>query len=107
MTEVAQVPFRLPSQLWFTTAEAAAALGLSSSMVEKLYDEGKLTGHSHNAGKGRRKHRRILRVSLVTYAITTADYDADCIGTCLTEALPFLPKRTLMSLADTARRLAS
>jgi len=70
-----ELPFRVPPQDWFTLQQAARAIGLGESATEKLYDQGQLTGHSHNAGSGLRDHKRVLRVSLVAYLLRTADYE--------------------------------
>ena len=100
------LPFRVPPQDWFTLRQAGAVLGLSESMAEKLYDGGQLTGHSHNAGRGLRDHKRVLRTSLIAYAIKTADYDDDSLTDALTACLPNLSPETLLRVAEAARRLA-
>lgn len=101
------LPFRIPPKEWFTLRESGSVLGLSESMAEKLYDLGDLTGHSHNAGRGERHHKRVLRISLVAYAIRTADYSDDSLAEALVAALPHLPRATLLQLAERARTLAT
>lgn len=101
------LPFRVPPQEWFSLKQAGAVIGLAESTAEKLYDLGELTGHSHNAGKGERKHKRILRTSLIAYAIRTADYTDESLADALIAALPHLPKATLQRISEHARRLAS
>lgn len=100
------LPFRIPPQEWFTLKQAGAVVGLSESTVEKLYDSGQLTGHSHNAGAGLRDHKRVLRIALVAYAIRTADYDDESLGESLISCLGHLPPATLLRLAEKARHLA-
>lgn len=100
------LPFRVPLQDWFTLRQAGAVLGLSESTAEKLYDAGQLTGHSHNAGRGERAHKRVLRTSLIAYAIRTADYADESLADALVACLPHLPADTLLRVAEHARRLA-
>jgi hypothetical protein len=100
------LPFRIPPQEWFTLRQAGAVLGLAESTIEKLYDQGALTGHSHNAGSGQRDHKRVLRTSLVAYAMRTADYSDESFGDALVAGLPYLPATTLLRIAATANRLA-
>lgn len=107
MKRPTSIPFPLPAGQWFTFQKAGEVLGLSESYIEKLYDLGSLTGHSHNAGRGQRMHRRILRLSLVAYAISTADYGDESLGDEILLALPHLPKSTLQRVIGEARRLAS
>jgi len=101
------LPFRVPPQEWFTLRQAGAVLGLAESTVEKLYDAGQLTGHSHNAGDGLRKHKRVLRGALIAYAMRTADYDDESLADCYVAALAHLPAPTLLRIAETARRLSA
>lgn len=101
------LPFRIPPLEWFTLRQAGAVLGLAESTVEKLYDAGHLTGHSHNAGRGLREHKRVLRVSLIAYAMRTADYDDASLTEALINCLTHLPAETLLAVADAARRLAA
>lgn len=105
--ETLALPFRIPPKEWFTLREAGAVLGLSESMAEKLYDLGHLTGHSHNAGRGERHHKRVLRTSLIAYAIRTADYDDESLADALVACLAHLPKPTLLRLAEDARKRAA
>lgn len=99
------LPFRVPPQEWFTLGRAGEVLGLAESTVEKLYDRGDLTGHSHNAGDGLRKHKRVLRVSLIAYAVRTADYTDESLGDALVVSLRHLPAATLMRVTAEAQRL--
>jgi len=83
-----ELPFKIPAREWFSLRGAGEVLGLSESTVEKLYDRGQLTGHSHNAGRGERVHKRVLRVSLLAYALRTADYkDNDSLVDSLCSSL--------------------
>lgn len=93
------LPFRVPPQEWFTLQKAGDVLGLAESTAEKLYDRGDLTGHSHNAGKGLRDHKRVLRVSLIAYAVRTADYTDESLGDSLIAACHHLPASTKERLA--------
>ena len=102
-----ELPFRVPAQDWFTLRQAGAVLGLAESTVEKLYDKGELTGHSHNAGRGERDHKRVLRVSLLAYALRTADYDDASLDDALLAALKPLSPTRLVALATRIRQLAS
>lgn len=99
------LPFRMPPQEWFTLRQAGAVLGLSESMVEKLYDGGALTGHHHNAGQGQRLHKRIPRASLIAYAVATADYADESLADAYVAALTHLPAETLLRIANAARQL--
>jgi hypothetical protein len=102
------LPFRIPPQEWFTLRQAGAVLGLSESMIEKLYDQGALTGHSHNAGEKKlRETKRIPRIALVAYAVRTADYTDESFLDALLACLPALPPPSLLRLADQARKLAT
>lgn len=101
------LPFRVPPQDWFSLRQAGGVLGLAESTVEKLYDGGHLTGHSHNAGDGLRKHKRIMRGVLIAYAIRTADYTDESLADAYLAALAHLPAPTLLRIAETARRLAA
>jgi hypothetical protein len=101
-----QLPFRIPNKEWFTQREAGAVLGLSESMVEKLYDSGALTGHSHNAATGRRSAKRILRVALVAYAIRTSDYTDESLVDALLGCFPHLPSTSLLRISIEARKRA-
>lgn len=100
------LPFRIPPQEWFTLRQAGEALGLAESTVEKLYGRGELTGHSHNAGAGLRKHKRVLRASLIAYAIRTGNYTDASLADALSGCLRNLPAATLLRIASEAQRLA-
>ena len=100
------LPFRVPPQEWFTLRQAGAVLGLAESTVEKLYDQGLLTGHSHNAGRGERSHKRVLRAALLAYAIRTADYTDDSLADAFEACLDHLPAATLLRIAARSHRLA-
>src|ERR1043166_5188238 len=112
------LPFRIPPQEWFTLREAAAVLGLAESTVEKLYEQHAFTGHSHNAGTpprkdGRpakktdqtRKHKRIMRSTLVAYAVRTADYDDEGLCDLYCSALNHLPTEALQRIAAQCQQL--
>lgn len=102
------LPFAIPAKEWFSPGEAGRLLGLSSRMIEKLYDEGtQLAGHSHNAGTGQRMTKRIPRAWLVAYAVKTATYDDQSLTEALLTSIAHLPPPTLLKLADAARRAAS
>lgn len=101
------LPFRVPPQEWFTIPQAAAVIGLGESAVEKLYDKGAFTGHSHNAGAGHRKHKRILRVALIAYLVKTADYDDESLTDLYCSALPNFSSAALLRIAHDATRLAA
>ena len=101
-----ELPFRIPNKEWFTLREAGVVLGLSESTMEVLYDRGELTGHSHNAATGQRKARRVLRVSLVTYAVRTADYTDESLIDAVFGCLPQMPAPALLRLSIEARRVA-
>ena len=73
------LPFRVPAKEMIPIKEVAAITGLSISAVEKLYELGQFTGHSHNGGSGLRDTKRILRVSFVAYMMRTADYTDEAI----------------------------
>ncbi len=102
-----ELPFRIPAQEWFTLRQAGAVLGLAESTVEKLYDRGLLTGHSHNAGKGERDHKRVLRASLLAYALRTADYDDASLDQAFLAALRPLSNARLLGLAEQLRQMAA
>lgn len=104
--ETLMLPFRVPPQEWFTLQQAARVIGESESTVERLYEKGELTGHSHNAGAGERKHKRIMRAALVAYMIKTADYTDESFCDLYCAALPHLPAKTLLEIAHRANRLA-
>lgn len=105
------LPFRIADKEWFTLREAGAVLGLSESTAEKLYDRGELTGHSHNAGDGLRTHKRVLRLSLISYAIRTADYTDDMLIRSLVDelhgCLRHLPREMLIETSQAALRFAA
>ena len=92
------LPFRVPAKEFFSLKEAAALMELSDSFVEKLYDKGVLSGHSHNAGHGKRDTKRILRPYLVAYMIRTADYCDDTLVEALTTCLRGLSAPQLAEL---------
>jgi hypothetical protein len=100
-----ELPFPIPDRAWFSLKMAGGVLNLAESTVEKLYDKGELTGHSHNAGRGLRDHKRILRVSLLAYAIKTADYTNESLGDALVDCLTHLPAATLQRLVSESQRL--
>lgn len=102
-----ELPFRIPAQEWFTLRQAGQALGLSETTIEKLYDRGELTGHSHNAGAGERLHKRVLRSTLIAYALRTADYDDASLDQALVSSLTALSPERLLRIADQLRRLAA
>lgn len=102
-----ELPFRVPPQEWFTLRQAGAVLGLSESTAEKLYDRGELTGHSHNAGRGERDHKRVLRAAVIAYAIRTADYEDASFDQLLLDSLRHLSAPRLLALADALRRMAA
>lgn len=106
MSSAPALPFRIPPQNWFTLQQTADVVGLRESTVEKLYDKGVFTGHSHNAGAGLRKHKRVLRVSLMTYCVKTADYSDASLGEMYCSALTHLSRENLLRIAQTATRLA-
>jgi hypothetical protein len=101
------LPFRVPPQEWFTLRQAGAVLGLSESTVEKLYDAGQLTGHSHNAGRGVRAHKRVLRAALVAYAIRTADYSDESLLDAYRSCLRHFPREALLAIAHDCHRHAA
>lgn len=104
------LPFRIPLREWFTLRQAGEALGLSESTVEKLYDAGKLTGHSHNAGRGEREHKRILRLAVVAYAMRTADYDDGHIEGLVDDfvgCMRHLPAPLVLRASEQLRRIAT
>lgn len=101
------LPFKVPQQEWFTLRRAGEVLGLAESTIEKLYDGGALTGHSHNAASGERQHKRVLRCALIAYAIRTADYTDESLADALVSCLPHLPPTTLLRISEHARRLAT
>lgn len=101
-----ELPFRVPAQEWFTLRQAGAVLGLAESTMEKLYDRGVVTGHSHNAGRGEREHKRILRASLLAYALRTADYDDHSLDEAFVAALRPLSPARLCAIAERLRRQA-
>ncbi len=100
------LPFRIPPQEWFTLRQAGAVMGLAESTVEKLYDRGEFKGHRHNAGKGVREHKRILRASLVGYMIRTADYTDESFADQYIAALSYFPRETLLRISAQAQALA-
>jgi hypothetical protein len=101
------LPFRVPvGQQWFSLQQAASVIGIGESMVEKLYNQGRLKGHSHNAGSGQRDHKRITRVSLIAYLVSTADYTDESLGDELVACLTHLPPETLVRIAKQAQALA-
>ncbi|MDR1283824.1 MAG: hypothetical protein LBK99_23855 [Opitutaceae bacterium] len=100
------LPFRIPAKEWFGPREAGVVLGLSERMIEKLYDQGALSGHSHNAGEGKRMTMRIPRAWLVAYAIRTAEYDDASLLDAYLDALRHLPPHALLRVAEAARRLS-
>jgi len=102
------LPFRIPPQDFFTLRQAGAVLGLSETSVETLYDNGKLTGHTHAiSGEGQRKHKRVLRASLVAYAQSTADYTDDSFCDALVAMLPHLPAPSRARVMVELRRIES
>lgn len=102
-----ELPFRVPPQEWFTLRQAGAVLGLAESTVEKLYDKGALTGHSHNAGDDQRKHKRVLRVSLIAYAVKTADYHDEGLADLLIGCLRHLSRDLLLRISAAALHYAA
>lgn len=94
-----ELPFRVPPQDWFTLQQAGKVLDLGESAVEKLYDQGQLTGHSHNAASGQRFTKRVLRVSVVAYLIRTADYDAHSLADSLLGSFRYCSLAILEQLA--------
>lgn len=101
------LPFRIPAKEWFGPREAGAVLGLSERMIENLYAQGSLSGHSHNAAGGARMTTRIPRAWLAAYAIRTADYDDGALLEAFLDALRHLPRESLERVAAEARRLSA
>ncbi len=101
------LPFRVPPKEWFTLRQAGGVLGISESMAEKLYDMGELSGHSHNAATGVRFHKRVLRSSLVAYAIKTADYTDDSLTDAYVAALAVLRDSTVNVTVPSGRLVRS
>lgn len=104
--ETLMLPFRVPPQEWFTLQQAAGVMGVGESTAERLYEKNELTGHSHNAGDGERKHKRVMRAALIAYMIKTADYTDESFCDLYCSALPYLPAKTLLEIARIANRLA-
>lgn len=100
-----ELPFRVPPQEWFTLQQAGKVLDLGESAVEKLYDKGELTGHSHNAATGQRFTKRVLRVTLIAYLIRTADYTEDSLCDALIGCLRHLPLSMLQRVAAACAKL--
>lgn len=78
--------YLLGSREWYAVRDAARILQLSERMVLKLWDDGQLSGHAHNAGdpqarksgpegRGPRETIRIRRAFLAAYLVKTARYD--------------------------------
>lgn len=97
--ETLELPFPIPEKEWFSLRAAGGLLGLCESVAEKLYDKGEITGHSHNAGTGQRIHKRVHRLSLIAYAMRTADYDSQSLIESLLGSFRFLSLPLLERLA--------
>ena len=98
------LPFRVPAKEFLTIREVAALTELSVSAVEKLYDQGQLSGHSHNGGAGVRDTKRILRTAVVAYMIRTADYCDDSLADLLASCLRSLAEQHLVGLQGAIAR---
>jgi hypothetical protein len=100
-----ELPFRLLDKEWFTLQEAAHLSGMGETFIEKKFDEGRqLSGHVHNAGAGQRMTKRIPRIWLVNYLVTTARYDeASLIAAllaCVQDFTPPLRRRFIEELIN-------
>jgi len=59
-------------------SELPNLLGVGERTCERLFDEGQLYGHLHNAaGTGARMTKTIVRESIQSYLCRTATYDAE------------------------------
>lgn len=85
-----QIALNLPAKDWFSKADTARAIGMSVSFVEKIYDEGRISGHAHHGGAGLKSVRRIPRAWLVAYLLNSAEYKSEDLAEALERCLSSL-----------------
>jgi hypothetical protein len=103
-----ELPFHIPPKEWFTIKEVAQLTGMSETFIEEVFDKsdfdgkGPLGGHKHNAGTGQRKSKRIPRINVVAYLVTTANYEIDGIVDEQIRTLQHLSEMPLRRIAASA-----
>lgn len=103
-----ELPFRIPAKEWFSLREVGVISGMSESYVEKKFDEHTdLSGHVHNGGSGIRETKRVPRVWLISFLISTARYDDPSLGDALISCLKYLSAPILLRIADACHRFAA
>lgn len=101
------LPFHIPAKEWFNICEVAQICGMSERFIEKLYDQGtKIAGHTHNGGTGARMTKRIPRVWIVAYLVSTATYDDPALVDAFVAAGLRLSPAARLQVADRLRRSA-
>ena len=106
------LPFGFPDKEWFSIAEVAKLCGMSETFIEAVFDKtehegkGPLGGHKHNAGKGRRRTKRIPRAFVITYVLGTATYDNGGMIDEFVRVLYHQSEETLRQVSDAALRRA-
>lgn len=98
----------VPSKQWFKLGEIAKIIGMGKTFVENLYDEGRLlSGHTHNAGTGQRRTRRVPRAFVVALVVKTAGYDAETKLQAFTSCLSEFTAAQLRQIAALAECLSA
>lgn len=92
------LPFKVPAKDWFSLKETATLIGMRESFAEKLYDQGKISGHAHNAGTGKRDTKRIPRMWVVSYLIRTAEYSDPDLADAFISGLHTFSTEQLLAL---------
>lgn len=100
--------YMLGTRRQFRINEVAAIIGMSARFAEDLFDAGQLSGHEHNAGKGLRKSKTVLREWIQAYLLKTAKYDSAMRLQMATEILDtFSPEDLLELRTHITKRLSS
>ncbi|MDD2763464.1 MAG: hypothetical protein PHE83_05760 [Opitutaceae bacterium] len=88
-------------QFWSLKA-AAGLLHLSDSFIEKLWDQGQVSGHEFNAGRGERLTKRITRAFLGALLVRSARYTAEAKLQTFCSCLREFDREELQQIADAA-----
>jgi len=72
-----QFDWLLGDRQFWSLKSAAGLLGVSDSFLEKLWDQGQISGHEYNGGAGERHTKRIPRAFLVVLLVGSARYTSE------------------------------
>lgn len=72
-----QFDWLLGDRQFWSLKSAAGLLHVSDSFLEKLWDQGQISGHEFNGGRGERNLKRIPRSFLVALLAASARYSSE------------------------------